>query len=155
MLGKAACLLLFNYFFITIRSVLSTLTYSFLFETDLNYDKSSIKYPCERSKVLSPKRKDELETNQKIKCQQKEQKLGIHELLYKTSVGSGAHEGKASCVLRAAPVVEFLISKSVSNQDVKIGSVNFCQIRKESHELLYKQGVRPGIMKCSFACTIL
>ena len=69
------------------------MTYSFLFENYFNYDKSSVEYPCERSKVHGPKRQDKLETNQKIKRQRKEQKFGIHELIYKTGVGSGAHEG--------------------------------------------------------------
>ena len=39
------------------------------------------------------------------------------------------------------------MSKSVSNQDVKIGSVKSFQIRKESHEILYKQGLGPGVRK--------
>ena len=42
--------------------------------------------------------------------------------------------------------IESLMSKSVSNQDVKIRSVNFCHFRKESQEL-HKQGVAPGVMK--------
>ena len=37
----------------------------------------------------SPKRQDKFKTNEKIKRKQKEQKLGIHELLYKTGGGSG------------------------------------------------------------------
>ena len=41
----------------------------------------------------SPKRRDKFETNQNKKRKQKEQKLGIHELLYKTGVESGAYEG--------------------------------------------------------------
>ena len=54
--------------------------------------KSSVEYPCERSKVHRPNRQAKFETNQKIKCKQKEQKLGINELLYKTGAESGAHE---------------------------------------------------------------
>ena len=77
----------------------------------------------------SPKRPDKLETNQKTKRKQKEQKLVIHELLYKTGVESGACERLAFAALRATPVVVSLMSKSVSNQDVKINCVNLCQIR--------------------------
>ena len=39
---------------------------------------------CETSKVYSPKSQDKPKTNSKIKLKQKRQKLGIHELLYKT-----------------------------------------------------------------------
>ena len=54
---------------------------------------SSVQNPCERSDVHSPKRQDKFETNLKIKRKQIEKKLGMHELLYKTEVESGAHEG--------------------------------------------------------------
>ena len=40
----------------------------------------------------SSKRQDKCETNLKIKRKQKEQRHGIHELIYKTGVGSGAPE---------------------------------------------------------------
>ena len=66
---------------------------------------SSVEYPCERSNVHRPKRQDKSKTNLKIKRKQKEQKLRIQELLYKTGVGSGALEGEASPFLRATPVV--------------------------------------------------
>ena len=83
----------------------------------------------------------------KDKTKPNKQGHGIHELLYKTAVGSGAREGKASSVLRVVPVVESFMSKPVSNQDVKIENVNFRQIRKDSHELPYKQGIGPGVME--------
>ena len=51
------------------------------------------KIPCERSELHSPKGKDKFETNLNIKRKQKEQRLGISELLYETGVASGAHEG--------------------------------------------------------------
>ena len=35
-------------------------------------------------------RQDKFKTNKKIKQKQKEQRLGIHELLYKIGAGSGA-----------------------------------------------------------------
>ena len=68
--------------------------------------KSNVEYPGERSKLHSPKKPDKFETNFMIKRKQKEQILGIHELLYKTGVGSGALDGEASPVLRTTPVVE-------------------------------------------------
>ena len=56
------------------------------------YHESSVKYPCKRWQLSSPKRQDKFETNQQIKRKQKEQRHEIHELLYRTEVGSGAHE---------------------------------------------------------------
>ena len=53
---------------------------------------SCVEYPCERLKVHGPKRQDKFETNQQIKRKQKQQKVGIHKVLYKTGVESGAHE---------------------------------------------------------------
>ena len=55
--------------------------------------KSSVDNPCERPIAHSPKRQDKSEKKLKIKRKQKEKRFGIHELLYKTGVGSGAHEG--------------------------------------------------------------
>ena len=45
----------------------------------------------------SPKRHDKFETNLKIKRKQKEQKLDLHELLYKKGVGLGASKAALSC----------------------------------------------------------
>ena len=45
------------------------------------------------SKVLSTKRQDKIETNLKIRRKQKEQTLGLHELVYKPGVGSSASNG--------------------------------------------------------------
>ena len=45
-----------------------------------NVTRSSVEYPCERSKVHSPKRPDKFETYLKIKRKQKEQRFGIHEI---------------------------------------------------------------------------
>ena len=53
--------------------------------------KSSVEYICERSKVHSQERQGKFKTN--LKRNLKEQKLGNHELFYKTGVGSGAPEG--------------------------------------------------------------
>ena len=55
--------------------------------------KSNAEYPCDRSKVHSPKRQDKYETDLKIKRKQKKQGLGIHELFYKTGEWSCAYEG--------------------------------------------------------------
>ena len=52
-----------------------------------------MEYPWERSEVHSPKGRDKFETNLKIKRKQKEQRLGNHEFLYKTEVGSCDLEG--------------------------------------------------------------
>ena len=55
--------------------------------------KSSVEYLCKWSEVHSQKRQDKYETNKKIKRKQKEQRLEINELFYKTEVWSGAYEG--------------------------------------------------------------
>ena len=49
----------------------------------------------DRSEVHGSKGQDKFDTNLKIneKTKKKEQKFGIHELLYKTGAGSGAPEG--------------------------------------------------------------
>ena len=52
--------------------------------------KSSVEYKSERPKMQSPKIQDKFGTNQNRK--QKEQRLEILELLYKTGVGSGTLE---------------------------------------------------------------
>ena len=53
------------------------------------YIKSSVEYPCRRSREHSPKRQDKFDTNHKIKRKYKEQRLPR---THKSKVGSDAHE---------------------------------------------------------------
>ena len=59
---------------------------------DVEYSKSGQEYPCDRSKVLSPKRQDTFETKLKITRKQKEQRQEMHEAvrnmvgIFKTSI---------------------------------------------------------------------
>ena len=48
--------------------------------------KPDVEYQRERSNVHSQKRQDKFETNYKIKRKQKEQRLGINEILNKTGM---------------------------------------------------------------------
>ena len=128
----------FSNFFISNPVISLTLQSCGIFQC-FSFVKSSVEYPSVTSKVHSPKRQDQCETNLTIKRKQSEQRLGIHELLCNRS-GMRCFRRLSDLVLRATPIVEFLMSKSVSNQDAKIRCVYLCKIQTKTHEQLVGPG---------------